>query len=299
MTQQKGRSALSDWTTQRWVCLTGKRLRVRDNLWLAGPIGNPDRIGSDFFAKLAAQSGARAADLNQPAGLFDSLAILDSANFNSGSLHPNVRAFYERTAAYSLDSWANWQPLFWPFGKLLSLIFSRRLQQLNVPLSGLDTSRGMTNEVLKIRPTDPHLQPYAAWVRKLVLSDSVLYAGAYSTARVPRFDGVCAKVVFPLPNGNAIVLMKPSVGAYGSLTLISAGDSFGDCGFYFTVHHADGTIHARHVKTMRESIRVYPDGNGIRADHILTIWRQTFLRIHYAARPTTSAPAPPSTQDSH
>ena len=54
-----------------------------------------------------------------------------------------------RTAAYELDSWAEWCGAFRPFGRLLALLFSRRLQQLNVPLTGLDTSRGVEASTFK------------------------------------------------------------------------------------------------------------------------------------------------------
>jgi hypothetical protein len=41
-----------------------------------------------------------------------------------------------------IDCWSEWSSIFRPFGRLLAIVFSRRLQQLNVPLTGLDTSLG-------------------------------------------------------------------------------------------------------------------------------------------------------------
>ena len=56
----------------------------------------------------------------------------------------------------------------------------------------------------------------------------------------------------------------------GSLVLTSAGDRFGDPGFYFTLHDASGIKWARYVRAMRETIRVYAAEEGsVRADHIL------------------------------
>jgi hypothetical protein len=90
------------------------------------------------------------------------------------------------------------------------------------------------------------------------------------------------KVAFPLPNGNALVIMRPEAHDDGSLRVVSEGRRFGDPGFYFTIGTRGGRVVARLVRSLRESIHVYPDGDGIvRADHELTLWRATFLRLHY------------------
>jgi hypothetical protein len=132
-------------------------------------------------------------------------------------------------------------------------------------------------------------------VRRLVGSGNVLYAGSYALAAVPGREGACVKVVFPLPNGNAIVLKRPQAHSDGSLSVVSAGRRFGDPGFYFTVRGRGGQVWARYVASMKESIRVYAaqDGEGtIRADHVLTLWGATFLRLHYRLRPRAAHGAP-------
>lgn len=206
--------------------------------------------------------------------------------------HHAIAAFYERTSDYDIDVWSHWCGAFRPFGGVLAALFSRRLQQLNVPLSGLDTRRGMISEVASVIDPASDAALFTAWVRRLVGSGHVIYAGAYSTCEVPAFPGRSVRVVFPLPNGNAIVIMRPVANADGSLTLLSAGTGFGDSGFYFTVHAAPGVVWARYVRTMRETIRVYADQESVRADHVLTIWRMTFLRLHYrmpAQNPTAAS----------
>jgi len=50
-----GRAA--DWTTQRWVRLTGRTVRLADAPWLSGPIGRPDRKQSGFFEQLPRKKG--------------------------------------------------------------------------------------------------------------------------------------------------------------------------------------------------------------------------------------------------
>ncbi|HSQ30934.1 MAG TPA: hypothetical protein VLN49_13840 [Gemmatimonadaceae bacterium] len=279
------RGHLSDWITQRWVQLTGRRVLLGAAPWLAGPTGDPRGIGEDFFAGLARREGLM---LRRPAdgGLISEFSALAASDFEPGSVDPEVVAFYARTATYELDSWAEWCGAFRPFGRLLAIMFSRRLQQLNVPLTGLDTSRGVTSEILQLVDPATGAVRYTAWVRRLVGSGNVLYAGAYSVAAVPGRAGLCVKVVFPLPNGNAVVLMRPVAHADGSLSIVSAGKRFGDPGFYFTVRAGEGEVWARYVASLEESIRIYAaEGGSVRADHVLTLWGATFLRLHYRLRP--------------
>lgn len=272
-----------DYATQLWVRSTGRRVNPAQRPWLDGPLGRTTGVGDDYFEHVAAWSGLTV-ESGDTAGIVNRFEDLQGPSFDPSRLHPRVRDFYEHTAAYEMDSWAQWRGLFRPFGWMLAVLFGRRLQQLNVPLSSLDTSRGITNKVLLlVDPTSGTLQ-YSAWVRKLIATGHVLYAGAYSPCRIPGHDGLCLKVVFPLPNGNGIVFMKPVVHEDGSLSLISRGRRFGEAGFYFTVHHGDGAVTARYVRALRESIHLYAERDGARADHVMKLWGGTFLRLHYRVR---------------
>ena len=278
-----GRGNFVDWSTQRWVQATGRRVALAEHPWLDGPAGGTIRIGADFFEQYASRHRLLVAD-ETPCGLLTKFEDLRGPRFDPGVISPAVVDFYERASEYEIDSWAHWTGIFRPFGRALAFIFSRRLQQLNVPLSGLDTSLGMSSDVKTVRSGSGEVL-YSAWVRRLVRSGDVIYAGAYSACAVPNYEGRCVRVVFPLPNGNAIVLMRPIAEPDGSLTLASEGRRFGDPGFYFTVHAGDGSAWARYVRTMRERIHVYASADGsVRADHTLTIWRTTFLRLHYRLR---------------
>lgn len=277
------RGHLIDWSTQRWVEVTGRRVTLDECPWLEGPIGKPSGIGRDFFDQYAAANALRLS--RAEGGLIPDFALLNSSAFNTGRISPAVVHFYQRTSEYDLDAWSQWCGAFRPFGWALASLFSRRLQQLNVPLSALDTSRGMTSEVMPVLRASDGTPLFTAWMRELVGTGNVIYAGAYSTCRVPGFDGRCVRVVFPLPNGNAIVIMRPVAHSDGALTLISSGERFGDPGFYFTVHDGDGAVAARYLRSFRETIHVYPapDG-GVRADHVLTLWGLNCLRLHYRLR---------------
>lgn len=278
------RGHLIDWLTQRWVHVTGRRVDLASEPWLDGPVGEPSGIGPDFFDRLADATHLHVRRGDPSAGLVQDFGLLAGPAFDPGAVDPRVADFYERTAAFELDAWAEWCGLFRPFGRLLALLFSRRLQQLNIPLTGLDTSRGMTSEIIQLVDPTTGAVRVTAWVRRLLGTGNVLYAGSYSLCQVPGFDGPCVRVVFPLPNGNAMVIMRPLAHGDGSFSVVSAGERFGEPGFYFTVH-GRARIWARYVRALRESIRVYAAGDGgIRADHVLTLWGATFLRLHYRLR---------------
>ena len=275
------RGYLNDWVTQRWVQITGRRVALTDHLWLDGPVGNTRQIGKDFFVDYALQNDLDASQ-SGPRGLVENLSSLSNSSFDSSLVAPQVRRFYEQTSEYALDAWSQWNGLFRPFGRALAVLFSRRLQQLNIPLSPLDNAKGMSSRVIQMRDRDSGKLNQTAWIRELNATRNVLYAGSYSICTVPGHSSPCIKVVFPLPNGNAVVLMRPAVHDDGSLSLTSAGDKFGDPGFYFVVHGEGGVVWARYVESMKESIHVYPAESGIsRADHILKLWGIVFLRLHY------------------
>jgi hypothetical protein len=276
---------LTDWVTQRWVQWTGRYIDLDENKWLEGPIGKPTGIGKDYFDELASGTGLSIRKNSPQTGLIGDFSQLASPTFDVKGVHPEVIDFYEHTSNYDLDAWGEWCGLFRPFGTLLAFIFSRRLQQLNVPLSSLDTSRGITSEIVQLFDTVSGKVHYTAWVRQIVETGNVLYAGSYSLCEIPRFDGLCMKVVFPLPNGSAIVIMKPELHPDGSLSLTSSGERFGDPGFYFLVKNSSGRVSTRYVRSMRESIRVYAAENStVRANHTLKLWGITFLRLHYKLR---------------
>jgi hypothetical protein len=272
------RGHLIDWITQLWVRSTGKRLDLDLHPWLKGPIGKPTGIGPDFFHRLADEQKLT---VEKGRGLVQDFDQLKSERCHPSQVSSGVKDFYENAGCYELEAWSEWSGLFKPFGWALARFFSRRLQQLNVPISNLDTSRGMTSSVLNLVDPVTRKVHYTAWVRQLRGSKNTLYAGSYSVCNLPGVSGACIKVVFPLPNGNATVIMYAESFPDGSFCVTSSGSGFGQPGFYFTVS-TDKGLWAKYVRTMRESITVYPsDSASVRADHVLRIWGVTFLRLHY------------------
>ena len=278
----KGR--LVDRATQAWVRLTGHAVRWSDHPWLEGPVGDSDIIGTDFFRRYAERRSWTVTADGAARGLLEDFAAVGGPACDPARVAPAVVRFYEATSNYAFDVWSEWSGAFRPFGWILAALFSRRLQQLNVPLSPLDTKLGITSQVVRFRTADG-ASAGAAWIRETVATRKALYVGSYSTCRVPGTDGACLKVAFPLPNGYALVIMKPESHADGSFTVRSAGRRFGDPGFYFYVESAPGRGHARYVGSMKESIHVYVDlRDELRADHDLRLWGLRFMGLHYRMR---------------
>lgn len=277
------RQALVDQTTQLWVRLTGRKVRLAECPWLEGPVGDTDVIGEKFFHRWAEREGLVLDNQRPIRGLLPNVASLDGSFFNSQRLAPPVASFYQETSRYSFGVTPQWRGGLWPFAWLIALIFSRRLRQLNVPLSALDTTAGASSEVFAVRKGEHHL--FSAWVRSLASTGNTLYAGTYSTATIPGHDSPCIKVVFPLPNGSAVVLMRPENQPDGSLLLTSAGKRFGDPGFYFFVQRGAGVGVARYVKALKEKIHVFPTADAlIRARHEVSFFGVRFLVQHYEMR---------------
>lgn len=275
------RGYATDWGTQLWVRATGRAVQRAEAPWLDGPAGRTARIGTRFLPELAASEGLRLVEGREGAGLAD-LEHLRGGWFDPGRVHPLVLDFYAHTSRYKLDMWSAWDGVFQPFGWAISYVFSRRLAQLNMPLDPLEAAHGLRSRIVELVDPATGEPRYVGWERRYARGGAVLYCGIYSTATPPKVGRPCVKVVFPLPNGSATVLLRPEVRRDGSLDLVSAGNGFGDAGFYFLVRRDADSWWVRKLDAMKERLHVYVDRAGIlRTDHVFRLWGLRFLRLHY------------------
>jgi hypothetical protein len=278
---------LLDKTTQLWVKMTGKRIDPDNYSWLTGPIGDSDRIGEKFIEKLANENDLKIVTNPKDAGLIESIRELGFTETELHLLKPEIIDFYEKTSNYDLEFWSEWCGFFRPFGWLLSILFSKRLQQLNLPLSSMDSSKGINSQILKLRSNEKTV--WTIWYRILKSNKRVIYSGIYTTCEPTNYPTPLLKVIFPLPNGNASVIMTKKVEADGSLLLSSDGRKFGQHGFYFYLTNKNGKHWAKYVRPMHESIKVYVDEEDImRADNNLNFYVLRFLNLHYLMRMKTT-----------
>ena len=229
---------------QRWVATGGRRVTLDASSWLEGPIGS-GRIGATFSAVYAAEAELDAEPGAPEAGLLPDFTVLAGPGFDPARVDPGIRDFYEQTAGYNLDVWSHWRGPLRPFAHTLIYLVSRNIQQLNLPMSPLATSAGMSSEVIPLRDRGTGEIRFTAWLRCGATTGEVVYAGFYTAVRPELEDGVCVKVVFPLPSGSATVLLRPQAQRDGSLKLISAGTRFGESGYYRIHQMRDGTLRVR------------------------------------------------------
>lgn len=273
---------LQDQLTQQWVKLTGQRINLKEHEWLIGPVGATDIIKDKFIHDLAFKEDLEISRNEENAGLLNSIEDIGITIEEKARLTNSVADFYENTSNYNVEMWSEWRGLFRPFGEILSILFSKRLQQLNLPLSSLDVAKGLRSDIIKLKSKEDRSTKWTIWYRKLKGSGDVIYSGIYTSCKKPNYEYPLLKVIFPLPNGNASVIMKKEILEDGSLLLSSDGSTFGDNGFYFTLTDHKGQYWAKFVRAMHEWIKVYEDEeNVLRADHVLNFYGFNFLKLHY------------------
>jgi hypothetical protein len=275
---------LPDWLGQKWGTAWSRRIDPASVPWLMGPFGEVDTIADHHIERLARDEGLEVEARGASAGLVGSIDDLISDRDARARLAPQIADFYERTGAFEFDIWAAWRPLFGLGGRLLHRVYSRRLQQLDLPQRSLDTAFGVTSDIIRLVDPETHETRHTVWHRALRRTGQIVYSGYYSVGCTA--DGSrCMKAVFPLPRGNATVLLRPEVTDRGGLDLHCEGRAFGDTGFYFVLRDRRDHHFAQHVRALRERIAMYIDDDGqLRADHTATFWGRRVFEMHYRIR---------------
>lgn len=262
--------------------LCGRRYVSRDVAWLLGPTGGAT-IGDRPYDEVARAEDLSLERLSTSGGLLPNFDVLASADFEPGQVDARIRDFYENTARYRLDTWAT---TYFPARIALWLLvatISRRVQQLDLPLDGLDTARGITSEIILLRDSAGAVR-YTGWFRKRAHDGRVLFTGFYMTQRIPQHDRPCVKAVFPMPNGSATVVLRP-VNDGAALRLTSTGTGFGDAGFYRMQRSGDG-VRIWRVTHLHDTFRLYVDEEGVvRGDHGISFLGMDVLTLHYRMAP--------------
>jgi len=272
---------------QIWVRITGKRIREADAPWLRCPLGERGRIGTGIYERIAREENLQ---IRVPpgAGLIPDFNALRGPRFNPDAIHPAIRHFYEHAAAYHLEVWTEVSLLGRFFLWLLVEFISRRMEQLNFPISSLEVAKGMSSEVVQLLEPVSGRIVYTGWLRRLKSSGHVIYAGLYSTVQVPGEPNPCVKVTFPC-NGSANVYLCPVAHPDGSFGLDSSGSAWGRSGFYRIVRSGPEHRRVRYVKTLHELFHVYVDDEGVlRTEHIISFLGLTIIRLHYKMSPASS-----------
>jgi len=269
---------LFDHVTQAWVRRTGRKVSFAALPWLIGPTGDRDQIDDGWLRREAEHLGG---NLIEGGGLLDRMTDLGGDGFDPGLLAKPIVEFYERTSDWRMDVWSQWSTAAWPFGWLLTSVFSQRLGQLNLPLRSLDTAHGIDSRIVVVQDHNG-FRLGAAWFRTLRATERTIYSGWYGTTTLPESHRPSLRVVFPLPNGNVTVFLRPEVRPDGALVLASPIGPFGTEGAYLVVVGSDresGWV--RRVPLAEEFVVSVDDEGTLRTDHTLSFWRVPVFRLHY------------------
>ena len=267
-----------------WVRTTGKRIREDEIPWLCCPLGERGRIGTGIYERIARDENLQ---IQAPpgAGLIPDFNALRGPSFHPDAIHPTIRHFYEHAASYQLEVWTEVALLGRFFLWLLVEFISRRMDQLNFPISSLEVAKGMSSEVVQLLDPASGRIAYTGWLRRLKSSGHVIYAGLYSTVNLPGEPSPCVKVTFPC-DGSANVYLCPIAHPDGSFGLDSSGSAWGRSGFYRMVRSGADHRRVRYVKTLHELFHVYVDDEGVlRTEHRISFLGLTIIRLHYKMSP--------------
>jgi hypothetical protein len=273
-----------DRLSRSWMRASSRRVPRTSVPWLLGPIAGADVVGHGWVERTAESLGGHTSR-GPEHGLVPSFEALKGPSFEPSDVDPRIVDFYEHTAAWTLDLWSEWSALAWPFGRAITALWSRRLQQLSLPMRPLDVSRGMDSDVVHIHDAEGVVVG-AGWLRTMRKTGETTYSGQYGVARLPESDQPCVRVVFPLPYGSLPVFLTPTADPDGSFHLHSRTGAFGAEGAYLVLDRFDGTVNARRIP-VAEHFHVYVDTEGeLRCDHDLRLGRIPAVRLHYRMRRT-------------
>ncbi|UZO79660.1 hypothetical protein NBT05_11930 [Aquimarina sp. ERC-38] len=277
--------SIQDWITQQWVILFGQRIDNKNYQWLLGPFGGIKGIGIKFVDQLAKDEDSVIDSQRKNKGLLDSILNLGLPETELKRLSPNVIDFYENTSNYDLLLKAKWNPFFKIFGIFIKNVFSRRIEQLNVPIENLEDASGLTNEIIKLVDKKTNVIKRTIWLRTIKSTGQVVYSGVYETCSLPN-KRICIKAIFPLPNGNATVILTPRVGEKGELILDSSGQRIGDSGFYFLLKDSKDQLWTKFIRSFKDKLVVKSLNDRITATQTLTLWNLKVLKFEYEIKKT-------------
>ena len=275
------------------VRVLGRRVLKRDAPWLECVIGRSDFNGAELYQRIAHSEHL---ELSTPAdaGLTPDFTDLRGPTFDPDRVDPAIRHFYEHAAAYHLEVWSE----VYLAGKLVLWLLvefiSRRMDQLNFPISSLEVAKGMTSEIVQLRDPRSGKLAYTGWLRRFRSTGKVIYAGIYTMTRLPGEADPCVKVTFPC-YGSSNVYLRPCAYPDGSFGLLSTGSAFGSSGFYRVLESGNDAWRVRNFKSLHEIFHVYVDADGVlRTDHTITFLGLTILRLHYKMTPAPQPKTPQS-----
>ncbi len=275
-----------DWFTQQWVIFSGKKINPFENSWLMGSFGEVNGIGEKFIHQLAEKEDLTIIRNSNSKGLLDSISSLNLSENETKKLSNKIVDFYKKTSEYKLQLNIKWNPLFKTFAYSVNRLFSQRINQLNIPTNKIRSSENLTSEIIQLVAKNTNEVKYTIWLRKFQSTGNVIYSGIYTTCTLS--SGItCVKAIFPLPKGNATVILKPTIGENNELILDSSGNKFGDAGFYFLLNDSNGNYWSKYIKSFTDNLIVSDENGTLKAEQTLKLWNIKIAKFKYNMKKQT------------
>lgn len=242
------------------------------------------RVGADYLERNGIVGPL------SPSGQMDDLAAYDRPDFDSGAVHPAIRAFYEHTAEYELRYKATWHPGFRTGARLASWL-TTRIEQLDLPVGS--NPRRTDSQIVDIDDSVDGRTGVRAWIRTDTETGNAVFVAAYATH---EHDGeTYMNIGLPLPWCNlSAILWMDTIETDGDRVGVRLSsrtrDEQGDEGLYLITPHLPVRL------PMCEDFRVWPasvdasqaptalrtDDTALVAQHEMWLFGQQFLTIQYA-----------------
>jgi len=274
-----------DWLTQCWHILWGRRANADKDGWLIGPVGAVGETVNEFVERVAADKQLTIRKNAPGSGLLSGFA-------NWGfSIDPNIAEFYNHTIEYTFEVTSHWEPRFGILGKTVSKLFSRRIQQFNLPTVGAHEKASFKSDLIQLIDGSGKVA-YTVWIRSMTETGEIVFYGIYSTCKLPS-GGYGVKSVFPLPQGSATMIFAIREGPLGQLQLVSSRKEHGDSGFYFFVEDRRGNLWKRSIPGFRQQISVHCGDAELGAEHSMALWSFKAYHMNYKIRKVNWRPRRP------
>lgn len=138
----------------------------------------------------------------------------------------------------------------------------------------------MSSEIVQLIDKTTAEVKRTIWLRTFKESHQVVYSGVYETCEIPN-GATCIKAIFPLPNGNATVILQAIVGENGELILKSEGRKIGECGFYFLLQDSNQNVWTKYIKSFKDNLTLSSKNGKIKANQVLKFYGLKVLNFEY------------------
>lgn len=269
---------VQDWVTQQWIIFLGRKFNPLKEDWLMGPFGEIAQSYESFIIQLAEKENLTIRRNLQCGGLLSSIELLNLPDNQLKNLSEKIINFYENTTAYKIKFEVKWNPFFKGFAYIINRLFSQRIKQLHIPLKN-KVQQNLLGEIIELVDFSNTVK-YKIWLRKHENSGEIVFFGIYGTCQLSD-EQTCIKAIFPLPKGNATVIMRPSVGKKQELILDASGNKFGKEGFYFLLNDSKNNHWVRFISSFRNKLIISESNKKITAKQLLTLWRLKVAEFYY------------------